>query len=359
MTALRIALWATAIAPLGAVGDEVISPDARQLVLNPDFTVAAETDLPAHWSVWSPSWAEAACALRSSPEGLQVDAPGRPFAVGGLWQDLPGVEPGKAYAIEVFCDIKNIRSPLQSVCVRWTWTREEKSLHPAGSLLSGPFPASPDSKRPLASFRDTFVAPETADGARLSLEVKWPQGGSVRWVRADVHPSSPPPPRKVKIGTVYLPREEWKKGITPGSEYPVFKTDFGTVAIQICYDWFFPEAHTAFRLWGAEIVFAPTWGNTLPDDDGCVRGETVFRVRARDNGVYLVPSVYDGNSMVIDPMGRILATSDGGEGVFWAEVDLNRRESLPWVGHWRSIGPRHRMPATYNPLVDSRAERQD
>jgi predicted amidohydrolase len=155
-----------------------------------------------------------------------------------------------------------------------------------------------------------------------------------------------------KYRKVHLPREEWIKGITPGDAYPVFQTDFGTIAIQICYDWFFPEAAELFALKGAEIIFAPTWGNTKPDAEGRAEGETVFRVRARDNGVYMVPSVYDGNSMVIDPLGRILTSSDGREGVFWAEVDLNAREPLEWVGHWRSIGPRHRMPDTYGPLTE-------
>jgi len=68
--------------------------------------------------------------------------------------------------------------------------------------------------------------------------------------------------------------------------------------------------------------------------------------------VYMVPSVYDGSSLIIDPMGRILASSKGKEGVFWAEVDLNKRECLDWVGYWRSIGPRDRMPDTYGPLAD-------
>jgi len=150
---------------------------------------------------------------------------------------------------------------------------------------------------------------------------------------------------------VHLPGEEWKWGITPGTEYPVFKTDFGTIAMQICYDWFFPETATIFAMNGAEIIFAPTWGNTLPDHDGIADGETVFRVRARDNGVYMVPSVYDGNSMVIDPVGRILASSKGQTGVFWAEVDLNVREALDWVGHWRSLVHRNRMPETYSKLL--------
>jgi len=156
-----------------------------------------------------------------------------------------------------------------------------------------------------------------------------------------------------KYRKVHLPREEWKKGVRPSDTYPVFETDFGKIAIQICYDWFFPEAAAIFALQGAQIIFAPTWGNTLPDEDGRVNGESVFRVRARDNGVYMVPSVYSGNSVVIDPMGKILACSGGEEGVFWAEIDLNARESLQGVGYWRSIVPRHRMVKTYAPLLQA------
>jgi predicted amidohydrolase len=160
-----------------------------------------------------------------------------------------------------------------------------------------------------------------------------------------------------KYRKVHLPREEWTKGITPGTEYPVFKTEFGTIGIQICYDWFFPEAAEIFALKGAEILFAPTWGDTKADQDGMAQGETVFRTRARDNGLYLVPCVYDGSSMVIDPMGRMLASSKGAtEGVYWCEIDLAKREPLPWVGHWRSIGPRDRMPETYAPLVGRSAQ---
>jgi predicted amidohydrolase len=154
-----------------------------------------------------------------------------------------------------------------------------------------------------------------------------------------------------KYRKVHLPREEWQKGIAPGHDYPVFQTDFGTVAIQICYDFFFPETAQIFAQEGAEIIFAPTWGDTMPDSDGTARGETVFRVRARDNGVFLVPSVYDGNSLILDPLGRILASSKGKTGVFWSEIDLNQREPLWYVGYWRSIGPRHRMPETYAPLL--------
>ena len=343
----------------------------------------------------------------------------------------------------------NISSPFHSLAVRMEWTRDGKRIHPAGMLVRGPVLTDG-----VARFDDVLVAPKDADGARLSLEVKWPGAGSVLWQKASVRPAPAPEAQMVKVGTVYLrpssstieknlklwceqidaagklgldivclgetitavgtsaaiedraqpipgpvsrqlaqaansnqiwvvvgltevedevvyntavlldrqgriagkyrkvhlPREEWKKGVRPGGEYPVFETEFGKVAIQICYDWFFPESTAIFALQGAEIVFAPTWGNTLPDKDGKVDGESTFRVRARDNGVYMVPSVYDGSSLVIDPMGKILASSQGKQGVFWAEVDLGRRERLDWVGHWRSVGPRHRMPHTYGAL---------
>jgi len=154
-----------------------------------------------------------------------------------------------------------------------------------------------------------------------------------------------------KYRKTHLPREEWMKGIMPGSDYPVFQTDFGPVAIQICYDWFFPEVAEAFALGGAQVLFAPTWGTTFADQDGRAEGETVFRVRARDNGLVLVACVYDGSSLVIDPLGRVLASKKEQPGLAWAEVDLTNREPLFWVGRWREVGPRDRMPETYGPLV--------
>ncbi len=419
---------------------------AEELVSNPDFASRGEDGTPSDWTIWLPVWQDASCTIRKVPDGLLMDAPARPYAVGGVFQQLKEIQGGQAYAVEAICQLQDVPAPHRSVLVRLRWTREGKPIHPAGMLIRGP--VLTDGR---AIFEDILIAPDDADGALLQLEAKWLQGGSVLWKKVSVRLTAPPAPRKVRIGTVYLrpqestpegnlklfcdqideagkleldivclgeaitlvgtgctinecaepipgpatdqlgaaarrnriwviaglterdgktvyntavlldregqiagkyrkvhlPREEWRQGITPGQDYPVFQTDFGTIAIQICYDWFFPEPETIFALHGAEIIFAPTWGNTLTDEDGRVEGENVFRVRARDNGVYMVPSVYSGNSLVIDPMGRILASSDGKQGVFWAEVDLNTRERLPWVGHWRSIRSRHRMPDTY------------
>jgi len=424
--------------------------EPKQLVQNPDFREAGKDGLPAHWSVWSPLIREAACTVSATPRGLKVEASGKPYAVGGVTQTLDDVHGGQAYAVEAECTVTKLASPLRSLWLRVVWTHDGRPVHPAGDLVRGPHVEGG-----TATFRDVLVAPDRADGATLSLEVKWPRGGSVLWRRVTISPTAAPEPRPVKVGTIHLrpsrstpeknlelwckyigmagrqgldivclgeaitivgagvdvdsqslpvpgpiterlgraaranklwvvagvnerdgeavyntavlidrqgklvgkyrkthlPREEWKKGITPGSEYPVFRTEFGTVAVMICYDWFFPEAAQQFALRGAEILFAPTWGNTLPDADGCVNGETTFRVRARDNGLTIVPSVYDGRSMVIGPMGRILAASEGKEGLVWCEIDLARREKMAWVGRWRDIGLRDRMPDTYPALA--------
>jgi predicted amidohydrolase len=421
----------------------------ENLLHNGDFKAADAKRLPVGWKVWGPEVAAAACRIEAAQGGLRMDGPQEPFCVGGVCQRVDGVQGGKAYAIDALVAPQSIADPFRTVMVRLNWLKGKDSLHPAGWLVRGPVAAEGKLK-----FHDVYVAPKEADGAEVSLELKWPQGGSVTWQSVSLRPTNPPTPRKVKIGTVYLrpkgntpeknlelfcqqidaagklgldivclpeaitmvgtgksgpqtaeaipgpstarlgeaakknrlwvvaglyekdgsrvyntavlvdregklagkyrkthlPREEWRVGVTPGQEYPVFQTDFGTVAIQICYDWFFPEVGTIWGLKGAEIVFAPTWGTTFPDQDGRAEGETVFRSRARDNGYYLVPSVYDGSSMVIDPMGKVRASNRGREGVFWCEVDLNEREPLPWVGHWRSIGPRDRMPGTYQPL---------
>ncbi|MGQ9609063.1 MAG: carbon-nitrogen hydrolase family protein [bacterium] len=420
-----------------------------EMVINQDFSIQSSDGLPENWMIWKPILPQASCQIKVISEGLLMDAPNKPFAVGGVYQNIKGIRENTAYSIKTECQLFNIAP--QSILVRVYWMKNGNLIHPAGMFARGPI-----INGNMAIFEDVLVPLNGANEVQISIELKWPQGGHVIWKNVSFFPTSLPKPRNVKIGTVYLrpsnstpennlklwceqidnagklgldivclgecitsvgttctvkdcaktipgedteilgnaarrnhiwvvaglteldgdnvyntavlidrngnlagkyrkvhlPREEWKQGVTPGKDYPVFKTDFGTIAMQICYDWFFPETETIFALKGAEIIFAPTWGNTLPDHDGIADGETVFRVRARDNGVYMVPSVYDGNSLVIDPMGRILTSSNGKEGVFWAEVDLNNRELLDWVGYWRSIGHRHRMIETYHSLLE-------
>lgn len=45
------------------------------------------------WSIWSPAWQKASCLVRAVQEGLLVEAPGNPYAVGGIQRDLRGIGP--------------------------------------------------------------------------------------------------------------------------------------------------------------------------------------------------------------------------------------------------------------------------
>ena len=358
---------------------------AEELVRNPSF--AGDTPaVPPEWQPWTAAVPSARYGIVRTDEGLLVDnqTPIKPFGVGGVSQEIKGVSAEQAYAIDVTARAVAVEDVYRGVMVRLVWLKDGEPIHPAGMYVRGPTTEAVSGPRTL-KFHDVLVAPKEANGAVLKLECKWLGGGRVWWQQVSMRPTEPEPPRKVRIGTVYLrprnstpeknlelfcqqideagrlkldivclsegitlvgtsktgaetaepipgpstdalaqaasrnriwvvaglyekdgdtvynsavllnrdgqlagkyrkthlPREEWLQGVTPGSEYPVFETEFGKVAIQICYDWFFPEVHTAFALQGAEIVFAPTWGTTFADQEGRVEGETVFRVRPR------------------------------------------------------------------------------
>ena len=129
-----------------------------------------------------------------------------------------------------------------------------------------------------------------------------------------------------KYRTVCLPREEIDGGITPGTDYPVFDTDFGRVGMMICWDVSYPEVARELSARGAEMIFMPIWGGN----------ETLAKARAIENQVYLVASGYDFRTAIYDRAGAELARSPDTSGVIYGEIDLNDRLLWPWLGDWRS-----------------------
>ncbi|MBI5281696.1 MAG: carbon-nitrogen hydrolase family protein [Candidatus Solibacter usitatus] len=125
-----------------------------------------------------------------------------------------------------------------------------------------------------------------------------------------------------KYRKVYLPREEVEAGITPGAEYPVFRTDFGVLGMMICYDVFFADPARALVLGGAEIIALPIWGGD----------ETLAKARAIEGGVFLVASGYDHPTYVMDPDGRRIAVAKDRGSAAIATIDLNRRYADAWLG---------------------------
>jgi len=160
-----------------------------------------------------------------------------------------------------------------------------------------------------------------------------------------------------KYRKTHLPHAEVKNGVTPGNDYPVFETDFGKVGLEICYDIFFPEVTKILALRGAVMILLPIWGSWF--QYGNESWYATARSRALDNSIYLVASMYDGNSLIVGPDGGVLANSEGGDGVFIAETELINGGPEPvyvWPHvkkyEWRRMYPRERRPETYALLVD-------
>ena len=130
---------------------------------------------------------------------------------------------------------------------------------------------------------------------------------------------------------VYLPREEIEGGLTPGSRYPVFTTDFGRVGLMICWDTQYADPARALALRGAELLLVPIWGGN----------ETLVRARAIENRVFVATSGYDFPTLVVDPDGQSLARAEDDAGsVARVTIDLNRRYLDPWLGDMKGRFPK-------------------
>ncbi len=140
--------------------------------------------------------------------------------------------------------------------------------------------------------------------------------------------------------------------------YKIYKTKFGTFAVLICYDQWFPEAARMATLAGADIIFYPTAigyvrGYNSPDGDWHDAWETIMRGHAIANGVHIVAINrtgredklnFWGQSFACDSFGKVLKRASATkEEVLVATLDLshNKRIREGW-GFFRN-----RRPETY------------
>jgi predicted amidohydrolase len=118
------------------------------------------------------------------------------------------------------------------------------------------------------------------------------------------------------------------------------------MGLTICYDLRFPELYRALVAKGAQMVFVPSAFTAVT---GEAHWEPLLRARAIENQVYIIApdqtgknprsfATY-GNSMIVDPWGRVLARAPDFPGVILAEIDLNYlakvRAELPSLSHRR------------------------
>jgi predicted amidohydrolase len=124
--------------------------------------------------------------------------------------------------------------------------------------------------------------------------------------------------------------------------FTVVETEFGKIGLLICYELRFPEISRQLALQRADVLFLPAaWVSGPFKED---HWETLIRARAIENTVFVCASdqtgnIYCGRSMVVDPMGAVLASAGEEESLITADIDLSRvqrvRDKLPCLVHRR------------------------
>jgi predicted amidohydrolase len=126
-------------------------------------------------------------------------------------------------------------------------------------------------------------------------------------------------------------------------------TEFGRAGMSICYDVRFPELYRQLAVQGATLLFVPA---AFRHETGRDHWDVLVRARAIEDQAFVIAAAQwgtwgpkgrerrnHGNSLVVDPWGRVLARAPDGVGVTVAELDpaeVGRvREALPALRHRR------------------------
>jgi predicted amidohydrolase len=137
-----------------------------------------------------------------------------------------------------------------------------------------------------------------------------------------------------------------------GDQVVTVETEFGRVGLSICYDVRFPELYRSLAVAGATVFFVPA---AFRYETGVDHWDVLVRARAIEDQAFVIAAAQwgtwgppererrnFGNSMVVDPWGRVVARAEDGVGVTVAELDLGEvqrvRRTLPALRH-RRLGP--------------------
>jgi nitrilase len=149
---------------------------------------------------------------------------------------------------------------------------------------------------------------------------------------------------KIHLFNLELGNENYHeaKTIEPGSQVVVVDSPFGRIGLAICYDLRFPELFRSMR--NVDIIVLPS---AFTETTGKMHWEVLVRARAVENLSYVVAAAQGGyhvngrethgNSMIVDPWGRVLDRLPRGSGVVVADVNpsyqSSLRASLPALSH--------------------------
>lgn len=119
--------------------------------------------------------------------------------------------------------------------------------------------------------------------------------------------------------------------LSAGSELALFDTPWGRIGLGICYDMRFPHLAMLLRQAGAAMLIYPGAFNTTT---GPAHWELLLRARALDAQAFVAgvsparnpASAYQawGHSTVVSPWGEVLATTDEGPAIQYADLRMAR-----------------------------------
>jgi len=188
--------------------------------------------------------------------------------------------------------------------VNQSWVDETKTLQEVAEDETSPGPVT-TMLAGIAGKQHCYITCPVVtkkDGHFYNSSILLNRQGKIDGVFHKVHP----------VSTEIIPETYYKGGgITPGPvKSSVYKTDFGTIGMQICMDADWLDGWHSLKEDGAEIVFFPSQGpysNTL-------------RNRAWVNHYYIVSSTGE-DAQIIDMTGDVIASD--GEFARWVCAPVN------------------------------------
>jgi N-carbamoylputrescine amidase len=151
-----------------------------------------------------------------------------------------------------------------------------------------------------------------------------------------------------------IPLWEEKAYFSAGEGFPVFKTAFATIGVQLCWDVFFPEGMRILTLKGARVVFAPT-ASAHRHSSG--KWERAIQAAAHCNGIFVFRinrvgkeerQEFYGKSFCAGPDGEfVVKPAGGGEGIVFASIDMSAISEV--ASAWTFL--KDRRPETYGRIV--------
>lgn len=112
-------------------------------------------------------------------------------------------------------------------------------------------------------------------------------------------------------------------------------SSLGDFGFSICYDLRFPELYRELTIKGAKLIFVPAAFTMFTGKD---HWESLLCARAIENQVYIIaPNQFGehpdnklcyGNSMVVDPWGKVIARASDKVGIIVADIDWDYLEDV-------------------------------